>query len=65
MQKEDDRENEEGANPSSLIPVHKLRIPDPLYDQQLLRDVEIINERTRRELGPPPHRPPPVRNSRS
>ncbi|WP_413623969.1 hypothetical protein [Luteibacter sp. Lutesp34] len=45
---------EEGARPSSLIPVHKLSTRDPLHDLQLLRDVAIINERVRRELGPPP-----------
>ena len=48
----------EGARPSSLIPVHKLATRDPLHDMQLLRDVAIINERVRRELGPPP-RPAP------
>ncbi|NID17466.1 hypothetical protein [Luteibacter yeojuensis] len=45
---------EEGARPSSLIPVHKLSTRDPLHDMQLLRDVAIINEQVRRELGPPP-----------
>lgn len=45
---------EEGARPSSLITVHKLTTRDPLHDLQLLRDVAIINERVRRELGPMP-----------
>lgn len=59
MRKEDDTFNsEEGARPSSLIPVHKLSTPDPIYDQQLMRELAIINERTRRELGPPPAAPP-------
>ena len=45
---------QEGARPSSLIPVHKARIPDPLHDLQLLKDLKIINERTARELSPLP-----------
>lgn len=53
MTTEDDF-GEEGTRPSSLIPVHKLSTRDPLHDLQLLRDVAIINERVRRELGPPP-----------
>ncbi len=40
--------------PSSLIPVHKLATRDPMHDLQLLRDVAIINEQVRRELGPMP-----------
>ena len=57
MTTEDDF-GEEGARPSSLIPVHKLSTRDPLHDMQLLRDVAIINERVRRELGPPRNTPP-------
>lgn len=57
MTTEDDF-GEEGARPSSLIPVHKLATRDPLHDMQLLRDVAIINERVRRELGPPPRSAP-------
>lgn len=57
MTSEDDF-GDEGARPSSLIPVHKLAMRDPLHDMQLLRDVAIINEQVRRELGPPP-RPAP------
>lgn len=53
MSKEEDF-GEEGARPSSLIPVHKLATRDPLHDLQLLRDVAIVNEQVRRELGPPP-----------
>ncbi|MGC1547562.1 MAG: hypothetical protein WA777_03465, partial [Rhodanobacter sp.] len=49
-----DAHHGEGARASSLIPVHKLSTPDPLYDLQLLRDLAIINERTVRELGPMP-----------
>ncbi|MGC1550453.1 MAG: hypothetical protein WA777_18180 [Rhodanobacter sp.] len=49
-----DAHHEEGARPSSLIPVHKLATPDRLYDLQLLRDLAIVNERTARELGPMP-----------
>ena len=52
MRKEaEQRNNGEGARPSSLVAVHKLRTPDPLYDQQLQREVATINERTRKELG--------------
>lgn len=64
MRKEDDHENDEGASPSSLIPVHKLRTPDPLYDQQLLRDMELINECTFRELGSRPRRSSPIQPKR-
>jgi hypothetical protein len=52
MAPEDDF-GDEGARPSSLIPIHKLSTRDPLHDMQLLRDVAIINEQVRRELGPP------------
>ena len=38
--------------PSSLQPVYRLTAPDRHYDLQLLRDLEIANARTRRELGP-------------
>ena len=54
MSTEDEDFGEEGARPSSLIPVHKLSTRDPLHDMQLLRDVAIINEQVWRELGPPP-----------
>lgn len=64
MRKEDDHEDDEGASPSSLIPAHKLSTPDPLYDQQLLRDLEIINECTFRELGSRPRRPSPMQPKR-
>lgn len=57
MRTEDDF-GEEGARPSSLIPVHRLSTRDPLHDMQLLRDVAIINEQVWRELGPPRHTPP-------
>jgi len=53
---EDNDFGEDGARPSSLIPVHKLSTPDPLHDLQLLRDVAIINEKVRRELGPHMHK---------
>jgi hypothetical protein len=53
-QQERDEFGEDGARASSLIPVHKQSVLDPLYDLQLLRDVKIINERTQRELGPLP-----------
>ena len=46
--------DEESARPSSLIPVHKPHILDPLHDLQLFKDLQIINERTVRELGPLP-----------
>ena len=64
MRKEDDHEDDEGARPSSLIPVHKLPTPDPLYDQQLLRDLEIVNDRTYRDLGPRLRRPSPEQPKR-
>ena len=55
MRKDDDLyDEEEGARPSSLIAVHSLSTPDPLYDMQLIRELEIINARTRAELGPLP-----------
>jgi hypothetical protein len=55
MRKDDDLyDEEEGARPSSLIAVHSLSTPDPLYDMQLMRELEIINARTRAELGPLP-----------
>jgi hypothetical protein len=54
MPTEDKDFGDEGARPSSLIPVHKLSTRDPLHDLQLLRDVAIINEQVWRELGPPP-----------
>jgi uncharacterized protein YecT (DUF1311 family) len=44
----------EAARPSSLIPVHKLSTPDPLYDMQLMRALKMANEQTVRELGPLP-----------
>ncbi|HEY4294130.1 hypothetical protein [Luteibacter sp.] len=37
-----------------MVSVHKLSTRDPLHDMQLLRDVALVNERVRRELGPPP-----------
>jgi hypothetical protein len=42
---------DEGARPSSLRAVHKLSTPDRHYDLQLLRERDIINARTRSELG--------------
>lgn len=44
----------EGARPSSLKPVHRLTVPDRYYDLQLLRELDIVNARTRSELGPLP-----------
>jgi hypothetical protein len=64
MRKEDDHEDDEDASPSSLISVHKLPTPDPLYDQQLLRDLEIVNDRTYRDLGPRLRRPSPEQPKR-
>lgn len=57
-------DHDEGARASSLIPVHKLATRDPIYDQQLLRDVELINARTRAELGPPPRKRVPEQAKR-
>jgi hypothetical protein len=54
----------EGARPSSLIAVHKLSTPDPLYDLQLMRAVKIANEQTVRELGPLPPGGLPVQKKR-
>jgi hypothetical protein len=42
---------DEGARPSSLIPVHRLSKPDPLHELNLLRMMQIADERTVRELG--------------
>ena len=61
---DDDRLDEEGARPSSLISVHKLSKPDRLYDLQLARDLAIANERTMRELGPMPSNGMPVQPKR-
>ena len=47
-------DEDEGVRPSSLQPVFRLTVPDRHYDLQLLRDLEIANARTRRELGPLP-----------
>lgn len=49
-------DHDEGARASSLKSVHKLSMHDPIYEQQLLRDLAIINERTRAELGPSPRK---------
>lgn len=45
---------QEGARPSSLVSVHRPVVRDPLHELQLLRDLEIINQRTAMELGPLP-----------
>ncbi|MGY3229087.1 hypothetical protein ACVWWJ_000571 [Luteibacter sp. HA06] len=50
----DEFDEGEVARPSSLKPVHRLRTGDGHYDLQLLRDLEIVNARTRGELGPLP-----------
>ncbi|WP_267224920.1 peptidoglycan-binding domain-containing protein [Dyella silvae] len=55
---------EEGARPSSLIAVHKSAVRDALHDLQLLRDLEIINARTAKELGPLPKGGLPVQVKR-
>lgn len=47
-------DEDEGVRPSSLQVVHRLTAADRPYDLQLLRDVEIVNAQTRRELGPLP-----------
>ncbi|MET3651878.1 hypothetical protein [Dyella japonica] len=54
----------EGARPTSLIPVHAPPTRDPLHDLQLLRDLKIINERTIKELGPLPNGGLPVQAKR-
>lgn len=47
-------DGDEGASPSSLRAVHRLTTADRYYDIQLLRDLEAINARTWRALGPLP-----------
>jgi hypothetical protein len=47
-------DKDEGARPSSLQAVHRLTAADRHYDLQLLRDLETVNARTCRELGPLP-----------
>lgn len=42
---------EEGARPSSLIPVHKLSVQDKPYDVQIMRDLAIANELAREYRG--------------
>lgn len=64
MRKEGDNKDDDGASPSSLIPVHKLPTPDSLYDQQLLRDLTIVNDQTYKELGSRPRRSSPVQPRR-
>ncbi|MFC4765389.1 XVIPCD domain-containing protein [Dyella koreensis] len=44
----------ETISPRSLAPVHRATHPDRAHEQQLLRDVALINERTERELGKAP-----------
>lgn len=44
----------EGARPSSLKPVRRMTTGDRHYDLQLLRELEVINARTRTDLGPSP-----------
>jgi hypothetical protein len=39
------------TQPRSFRAVHKLTIPDPLYDLRLRRELEVANARTRIELG--------------
>jgi hypothetical protein len=55
---------DEGGRPSSLRAVHKLSTKDRHYDLQLLRELEIINARTRNELGPLPLGGVPVETRR-
>lgn len=47
-------DKDEGAHPSSMQAVHRLATMDRHYDLQLLRDLAIVNARTRSELGPLP-----------
>jgi hypothetical protein len=56
--------SDEGARPSSLIPVHKLSTPDRLHDLNLLRMTQVANERTVRNLGPLPLDGVPVQKRR-
>lgn len=44
-------DEDEGVRTSSLQPVYRLTVPDRHYDLQLLRDLDIANARTRRELS--------------
>lgn len=46
---------DESIRSSSPCLVHKLSTPYPLHDLQMLRELEIVNTRTRLELGPLPH----------
>lgn len=46
--------DDEGARPSSLIPVYQRSTPDRLHDLNLLRMTQFANERTMREFGPLP-----------
>jgi hypothetical protein len=50
----DEFDEDEGARPSSIQAVHRRVTTDRHYDLQLLRDLRIVNERTRSELGPLP-----------
>lgn len=62
--KDDSGDGGEAISLNSLIPVHRLSRPDRLYDLQLARDLAIANERTLRELGPPPPGGVPVEPKR-
>lgn len=54
----------EGARPSSLIPVHRPALIDPLHEMNLLRMMQVANERSLRELGPLPPGGLPVQKKR-
>lgn len=50
----DEFDKRDGARPSSLKAVQRLSTADRHYDLQLLRDLDIVNARTRSEYGPLP-----------
>jgi len=63
-QPESENQDGEGARPSSLVAVHRPKVIDPLHELNLLRMMQVANERTTRELGPLPPGGLPVPDKR-
>lgn len=61
---EAEKQNGEGARPSSLVAVHRTKVIDPLHELNLLRMMQVATDRTTRELGPLPPGGLPVPDKR-
>ena len=61
---ESEKQDGEGARPSSLVAVHRPKVIDPLHELNLLRMMQVATERTTRELGPLPPGGLPVPDKR-